>query len=85
MYADDLLAIGTNAAAFDRFFYSLASLSIGLFSKFLGMRVTFNDDGGYSFDQEEAIGDLLRTNYSRVQTRLARRRLMTATMTRLEV
>ena len=62
MYADDLLAIGANAAKVDRFFYSLASLSIGRFSKFFGVRVTFNDDGGYNFDQEEAIGDLLRYN-----------------------
>ena len=42
VYVDDLLATGTDAAAVDRFFASLASLSIndlGRVSKFLGMRV----------------------------------------------
>ena len=55
VYVDDLLATGTNAAAVDRFFPSLASLSVkdlGHFSKFLGMRVTLTDDGSYSLDQQ---------------------------------
>ena len=58
VYVDDLLATGTNAAAVDRFFStSLASLSIkdlGRVSKFLGMRVTLNDDESCSLDQQEA-------------------------------
>uniref|UniRef100_A0AAV1T2Z2 Reverse transcriptase Ty1/copia-type domain-containing protein n=1 Tax=Peronospora matthiolae TaxID=2874970 RepID=A0AAV1T2Z2_9STRA len=43
VYVDDLLATGTSAAAVERFFASLASLSVkdlGCVSKFLGMRVT---------------------------------------------
>uniref|UniRef100_A0AAV1VG86 Reverse transcriptase Ty1/copia-type domain-containing protein n=1 Tax=Peronospora matthiolae TaxID=2874970 RepID=A0AAV1VG86_9STRA len=45
VYVDDLLATGTSAAAVERFFASLASLSIkdlGRVSMFLGMRVTHN-------------------------------------------
>uniref|UniRef100_A0AAV1V2L8 Uncharacterized protein n=1 Tax=Peronospora matthiolae TaxID=2874970 RepID=A0AAV1V2L8_9STRA len=56
---------GTSAAAVERFFASLASLSIkdlGRVSKFLGMRVTHNGQNGYTLDQEEAIRDLLRDN-----------------------
>ena len=78
VYVDNLLATGTSAAAVDRFFTSLASLSIkdfGRVSKFLGMRVTLNGDGGYTLDQEKAIGDLLHT---RMRTRRARRLVTTA-------
>uniref|UniRef100_A0AAV1USB9 Reverse transcriptase Ty1/copia-type domain-containing protein n=1 Tax=Peronospora matthiolae TaxID=2874970 RepID=A0AAV1USB9_9STRA len=56
---------GTSAAAVERFFDSLASLSIkdlGRVNKFLGMRVTHNGQNGYTLDQEEAIRDLLRDN-----------------------
>ena len=65
VYVDDLLATGTSVAAVERFFASLASLSIkdlGRVSKFLGMRVTHNGQNGYTIDQEEAIRDLLRDN-----------------------
>uniref|UniRef100_A0AAV1TB36 Reverse transcriptase Ty1/copia-type domain-containing protein n=1 Tax=Peronospora matthiolae TaxID=2874970 RepID=A0AAV1TB36_9STRA len=65
VYVDDLLATGTSAAAVERFFASLASLSIkdlGRVSKLLGMRVTHNGQNGYTLDQEEAIRDLLRDN-----------------------
>ncbi|CAH0476043.1 unnamed protein product [Peronospora belbahrii] len=37
----------------------LSVKDLGRVSKFLG---TLNGDGGYNLDQEEAIGDLLRTN-----------------------
>uniref|UniRef100_A0AAV1TI68 Uncharacterized protein n=1 Tax=Peronospora matthiolae TaxID=2874970 RepID=A0AAV1TI68_9STRA len=65
VYVDDLLATGKSAAAVERFFASLASLSINdldRVSKFLGMRVTHNGQNGYTLDQEEAIRDLLRDN-----------------------
>ena len=65
MYVDELLATGTSAAAVDRVFGCLASLSIeglGRVRKFLKMRVELSDDGGYRVDQREAIGDLLRSN-----------------------
>ena len=42
----------------DLFFTSLASLSIkdlGRFITILSMRVALNDDGGYTFIQEEAL------------------------------
>ena len=63
VYVDDLLATGTDAAAVDRFFVKLGSLSIkdlGTVSKFLGMRVTIDNSAGYVLDQAEAIGELLR-------------------------
>uniref|UniRef100_A0AAV1VA15 Reverse transcriptase Ty1/copia-type domain-containing protein n=1 Tax=Peronospora matthiolae TaxID=2874970 RepID=A0AAV1VA15_9STRA len=63
VYVDDLLATGTDAAAVDRFFVKLGSLSIkdlGTFNKFLGMRVTIDTSGGYVIYQAEAIGELLR-------------------------
>uniref|UniRef100_A0AAV1T9S2 Uncharacterized protein n=1 Tax=Peronospora matthiolae TaxID=2874970 RepID=A0AAV1T9S2_9STRA len=65
VYVNDLLATGTSAAAVERFFASIASLSIkdlGRVSKFLGMRVTHSGQNGYTLDQEEAIRDLLRDN-----------------------
>lgn len=63
VYVDDLLATGTDAAAVDRFFTSLGSLSIkdlGAVIKFLGMRVEIDNDGGYIIDQENAINDILK-------------------------
>ncbi|CAI5708159.1 unnamed protein product [Peronospora effusa] len=63
VYVDDLLATGTDAAAVDRFFDQLGSLSIkdlGTVSKFLGMRVEIDGDGTYVLDQSEAIGELVR-------------------------
>uniref|UniRef100_A0AAV1TTB1 Reverse transcriptase Ty1/copia-type domain-containing protein n=1 Tax=Peronospora matthiolae TaxID=2874970 RepID=A0AAV1TTB1_9STRA len=65
VYVEDLLATGTSAAAAERFFASLASLSIkdlGRASKSLGMRVTHNGQNGHTLDQEEAIRNLLRDN-----------------------
>ena len=62
VYVDDVLATGTSAAAVDRFFASLAGLSIKdlcRVSKFLEISVTLEDDGGYTLGQEDAIGDLL--------------------------
>ena len=66
VYVDYLLATCTSEAAVDRFFTSLASLLIkdlGRVSKFLGIGVTLDDDGGYTLDQEEAIGDLIREHW----------------------
>ncbi|CAH0476040.1 unnamed protein product [Peronospora belbahrii] len=40
----------------------LSVKDLGRVSKFLGMMVAQNGDGGYNLDQEEVIGDLLRTN-----------------------
>ena len=63
VYVDDLLATGTDAAAVDRFFVKLGSLAIKYLvtvSKYLGMRVTIDNSGGYVLDQAEAIGELLR-------------------------
>ena len=65
VYVDDLLATGTSVAAVERVFEILSSLSIkdlGRVSKFLGMRVTHSGQRGYTFEQEEAIGDLLSDN-----------------------
>uniref|UniRef100_A0AAV1T663 Uncharacterized protein n=1 Tax=Peronospora matthiolae TaxID=2874970 RepID=A0AAV1T663_9STRA len=62
VYVDDLLATGTCAAAVDRFFVNLGSLSIndlGTVIKFLNMRVTIDNCEGYVLDQDEVIGELL--------------------------
>ena len=59
----DLLVTGTTSDAVESFFASLQSISIknlGPVSKFLGMRVTHNDEREYLFDQEEAILDILQ-------------------------
>uniref|UniRef100_A0AAV1TEW2 Integrase catalytic domain-containing protein n=1 Tax=Peronospora matthiolae TaxID=2874970 RepID=A0AAV1TEW2_9STRA len=63
VYVDDLLATGTDAAAVDRSFASLGSLSIkdlGAVNKFLEMRVEVDNDGDYIIDQEVAINDILK-------------------------
>ena len=65
VYVDDLLATCTSVAAVERFFASLASLSIkdlGHVHKFLGMRVELGNDGAYLIDQEEAIKELIRAH-----------------------
>ena len=73
VYVDDLLATGTDEAAIDRLFDSLANLSIkelSRVSKFLGIRVAIDDDDGYVLDQKEVISDLLRED-GRTKTNLA--------------
>ena len=50
VYVNDLLVTGRNVATVDCFLEGLSSLSIknlGQVSKFLGMRVVLNEDGGY--------------------------------------
>ncbi|OWZ15971.1 putative mitochondrial protein, partial [Phytophthora megakarya] len=63
VYVDDLLVTGTQQEAVGLFFEELADLAVknlGVASKFLGMRVTYDDDNGYFLDQEAVIGELLR-------------------------
>ncbi|GMF48934.1 unnamed protein product [Phytophthora fragariaefolia] len=63
VYVDDLLVTGTKQAAVDTFFGELTSLSVkdlGCAHKFLGMRILYDDLGGYSLDQEVMITDLLK-------------------------
>lgn len=65
-YVDDLLVTGAGAAAVDRFFASLSSLSIenlGQVSKFLGKRVVLNDDGGCVIKQVVSIFEALRERW----------------------
>lgn len=55
VYVGNHLATGTSVAAVQRFFDSLASLSIkdlGRASKFLGMRVELDKEGGYTGSRE---------------------------------
>ncbi|KAE9261798.1 hypothetical protein PR003_g33793, partial [Phytophthora rubi] len=63
VYVDDLLVTGMEQQAVDAFFGELTELSIkdlGPASKFLGMRVSYNEDEGYDLDQELAIEEMLR-------------------------
>jgi hypothetical protein len=63
VYVDDLLVTGMQQQAVDAFFGELTELSIkdlGPASKFLGMRVSYDEDEGYDFDQELAIEEMLR-------------------------
>jgi hypothetical protein len=63
VYVDDLLVTGMKQQAIDAFFGELTELSIkdlGLASKFLGMRVTYDEDEGYDLDQELTIEEMLR-------------------------
>ena len=63
VYVDDLLVTGTDQSAVDGLFGELGSLSIkdlGRARKFLGMRISYDDDKGYTFDQELGIWDMLK-------------------------
>ena len=60
---DDLLVTGSDQGSVDSFFDKLTSLSVkdlGCARKFLGMRVQYTDEDGYTFDQEVGIMDMLK-------------------------
>ncbi|KAE9047556.1 hypothetical protein PR001_g4168 [Phytophthora rubi] len=62
VYVDDLLATATREELVDKFFEDMAALSIknlGYLSRFLGMRVHYDDHHVYELDQEVAIDELL--------------------------
>ncbi|KAE8898050.1 hypothetical protein PF005_g9403 [Phytophthora fragariae] len=63
VYVDDLLATATHEELVDKFFEDMAVLSIKnliYVSRFLGMRVHYDDHHVYELDQEVAIDELLR-------------------------
>ncbi|POM74260.1 Integrase catalytic core protein [Phytophthora palmivora] len=63
VYVDHLLVTGAQQEVVDAFFSELTVLSIkdlGPASKFLGMRVSYNDVEGYNLDQEVAILAMLK-------------------------
>lgn len=63
VYVDDLLVTATREELVGKFFEDMAALSIknlGYVSRFLGMRVRYDDHHGYELDQEVAIDELLR-------------------------
>ncbi|KAE9076986.1 hypothetical protein PF010_g23685 [Phytophthora fragariae] len=63
VYVHDLLVTGMQQQAVDAFFGELTELSVknlGPASKFLGMRVTYNEYEGCDLDQELAIEEMLR-------------------------
>ncbi|KAE9289670.1 hypothetical protein PF008_g25829 [Phytophthora fragariae] len=63
VYVDDLLVTGMEQQAVDAFFGELTELSIkdlGPASKFLGMRVSYDEDEGYDLDHELTIEEMLR-------------------------
>ncbi|GMF42894.1 unnamed protein product [Phytophthora fragariaefolia] len=64
VYVDDPLVRGMEQQAVDAFFGELTELSIkdlGPASKFLGMRVSYNEDEGSDLDQELAIEEMLQS------------------------
>ena len=65
VYVDDLLVTGTDQSAVDGLFGDLGSLSIkdlGRARKFLGMPISYDDDKGYTFNQEPGIVDMRKEN-----------------------
>ncbi|POM57760.1 Mitochondrial Carrier (MC) Family, partial [Phytophthora palmivora] len=63
-YVDDLLVTTTSAPHVDSFFGDMAVLEIkdlGPAYMFLGMRISYDDERGYSVDQEHAITEMLVT------------------------
>ncbi|KAE9296392.1 hypothetical protein PF008_g24011 [Phytophthora fragariae] len=63
VYVHDLLVTGMQQQAVDAFFGELTELSVknlGPASKFLCMRVTYNEYEGCDLDQELAIEEMLR-------------------------
>ncbi|POM71675.1 Hypothetical protein PHPALM_11725 [Phytophthora palmivora] len=64
-YVDDLLVTATSAPRVDSFFGDMAILEIkdlGPASMFLGMRISYDDERGYTVDQEHAITEMLVTH-----------------------
>ena len=62
VYVDYTLVTGTSVSRIESTFESLSSLSIknlGPVSKFLGMRVHYSEEDGYSLDQEPSICELI--------------------------
>ncbi|KAE8882313.1 hypothetical protein PF005_g15912 [Phytophthora fragariae] len=65
VYVDDLLVTGTEQSAVDAFFGELKEFSVkdlGQASKFLGMRITYDDADGYNLDQEVLIQEMLNAH-----------------------
>uniref|UniRef100_A0AAV1U951 Reverse transcriptase Ty1/copia-type domain-containing protein n=1 Tax=Peronospora matthiolae TaxID=2874970 RepID=A0AAV1U951_9STRA len=63
VYVDDLLVTGSDQGSVNSFFDELNSLSVkdlGCARKFLGMHIQYNDENGYTFDQEVGIMDMLK-------------------------
>ncbi|CAI5730849.1 unnamed protein product [Peronospora farinosa] len=63
VYVDDLIVTGMDQRAVDNFFGELISLSVkdlGPARKFLGMRIQYEEEKGYNFDQEVGILDMLK-------------------------
>ena len=63
VYVDGVLVTGSDQGSVDSFFDELTSLSVkdlGCARKFLGMRVQYTDEDGYTFDQEVGIMDMLK-------------------------
>ena len=63
VYVDDLLITGTNQSSVDNYFDELILLSfknLGRARKFLGMRIQYDGETRYSFDQEVSTVDMLK-------------------------
>nr|CCA27628.1 hypothetical protein ALNC14_137720 [Albugo laibachii Nc14] len=62
VYVDDRLVKASSVSRIESTFNSLSSLSsknLGPVSKFLGMRVHYSEEDGYSLDQEHSICELI--------------------------
>nr|CCA16050.1 gagpol polyprotein putative [Albugo laibachii Nc14] len=63
VYVDDLLVTGTSRDAVDKFLKKLIALEIkdlGVVNKFLGLRISLDEEVGYVLDQEVSINLLLK-------------------------
>jgi hypothetical protein len=64
-YVDDLLATATHERLLDEFGRDMAVLELkdlGPVENFLGMRIHYDEESGYSIDQEQTINELLAKN-----------------------
>ncbi|OWZ07207.1 putative mitochondrial protein [Phytophthora megakarya] len=64
-YVDDFFVTATEESAVDAFFNELAEFSVknlGRATKFLDMRVKYDDETGYDLDQETTIQELLKVH-----------------------
>lgn len=65
VYVDDLLVTATDQAGVEKFFVDMKVFEVknlGQVSKFLGMRIHYDDENSYIPDQEEAIDEFIRSH-----------------------
>ena len=65
VYVDDLLATANKEGLLDQFGKDMVSLELkglGTVENFLGMRISYEMEDGYTVDQEQTINEILQRN-----------------------